>query len=407
MNQSISDVSGDSVVEQFVPRRVFIVPYRDRMQQKFFFSRQMTFLLEGENDYEIYFSHQCDVRSFNRGATKNVGFLAIKNKYPNHYKDITFIFNDLDTVPFHKLFDYYTTHGVVKHYYGFSYTLGGIVTITGRDFERINGFPNYWGWGMEDNVLQKRCEMYGVKIDRSQFYPIGSPYILQLFDGITRIVNQKDPWRATYDDGHNGLSTTHSIELSIDEVSLNPMDNIYTVENARIYYINILTFLTSIPFEQDEYINYDLRSPRRKIINPDKLPSRPNGQNGNGLLINNWTNEPFCKNQMEPEEEKIVRLNTPTVPPRMQQLRPLDGTRGHPNPQMNTPTSRGTSPKYPPSPYPRPVNNRPQVTQATQVNQGKQGRVRHVNPYAPDYARRNGIKPKATTSARVHLGGVY
>jgi len=399
MNQSISDVSEKSVVEQMVPRRVFIVPYRDRMQQKFFFCKHMSFLLEGDSDYEIYLSHQCDVRNFNRGATKNIGFLAIKNKYPNHYKDITFIFNDLDTMPFHKLFDYHTTHGVVKHYYGFNYALGGIVAITGRDFERINGFPNYWGWGMEDNVLQKRCEMYGLKIDRSHFYTIGSPYILQLFEGITRIVNRKDPWRATYDDGHNGLSTTHSIELSIDEVSLNPMDNIYTVENNRIYYINILTFLTAIPFEQDEYINYDLRSPRRKIINPDKLQSRPNGHNG--LLINNWTNEPYCKNQIDPEEEKIVRLNTPTVPPRAQQMRPLDAARG---PAGNHPVQaqhlRGTSPKNPPHQYPRPVNNRPQPA-PTQVRQ------RPVNPYAPDYARRNRIKPKATTSARVHLGGVY
>jgi len=401
MNQSISDVSDDSG-EKVVPRRVFIVPYRDRMQQKFFFCRQMTFLLEGETDYEIYFSHQCDSRSFNRGAAKNIGFLAIKNKYPNHYKDITFIFNDLDTMPFHKLFDYYTTHGVVKHYYGFNYTLGGIVAITGRDFERINGFPNYWGWGGEDNVLQKRCETYGVKIDRSHFYPIGSPYILQLFDGITRIINRKDPWRASNDDGHNGLSTTHSIELSIDEVSLNPMDNIYSVENDRIYYINILTFLTNIPFEQDEYIQYDLREPRRKIINPDKLQSRPTGQNG--LLINNWTNEPFCKNRIEPDEENLVRLNTPTVPPRGQQLRSLDGPRGHPNPQVHAPNSRGTSPKYPPNAYPRPVNNRQQGTQGTQ---GTQVKPRPVNPYAPDYARKNGIKPKATTTARVHLGGVY
>ena len=52
----------------------------------------MSFILEDCDDYEIYFSHQCDARTFNRGATKNIGFLAIKEKYPNDYKDITFIY---------------------------------------------------------------------------------------------------------------------------------------------------------------------------------------------------------------------------------------------------------------------------------------------------------------------------
>ena len=152
-----------------IPKRVFIVPYRNRIQHKFFFSKYMQFILENDDSYEIYFSHQCDARTFNRGATKNIGFLAIKNKYPNHYKDITFIFNDVDTIPFYKIFDYDTTPGVVKHYYGFKYALGGIVAIKGCDFERINGYPCFWGWGMEDNALQKRCDAHGLHIDRSVF----------------------------------------------------------------------------------------------------------------------------------------------------------------------------------------------------------------------------------------------
>jgi len=49
-----------------VPKRVFIVPYRNRVQHKFFFSKYMQFILENDNDYEIYFSHQCDARSFNK-----------------------------------------------------------------------------------------------------------------------------------------------------------------------------------------------------------------------------------------------------------------------------------------------------------------------------------------------------
>ena len=99
-----------------IPKRVFIVPYRNRIQHKFFFSKYMSFILEDADDYEIYFSHQCDPRTFNRGATRNIGFLAVKEKYPNDYKDITFIFNDVDTIPFTKIFEYKTTPGVVKHY---------------------------------------------------------------------------------------------------------------------------------------------------------------------------------------------------------------------------------------------------------------------------------------------------
>ena len=34
---------------------------------------------------------------------------------------MTFIFNDLDTIPFSNIFDYETERGVVKHYYGYSF----------------------------------------------------------------------------------------------------------------------------------------------------------------------------------------------------------------------------------------------------------------------------------------------
>lgn len=282
-----------------IPSRIFIVPYRNRKEQKFFFSNQMSFILEGEADYEIYFVHQSDNRSFNRGATKNIGFLAMKDKYPNDYQNISFIFNDVDTVPFHKIFDYSTTPGIVKHYYGFEYALGGIVVINGADFEKVNGYPNFWGWGMEDACLQKRCLKYNLSIDRSQFYKIGSPEILQLFDGVSRLICKKDPQRMQKDSGVDGLISIHSLEYNIDMKSTNPSDNEFVKENTRINMINVSNFTTHNRFEADEYYDYDLREPKSNF----KTTSKVRFQNPVNTP-EEWKNIPFYPTA---EEKKSIQ----------------------------------------------------------------------------------------------------
>ena len=251
-----------------IPTKVFIVPYRNRKQHKFFFCNHMNFLLEDHLNYEIYFSHQYDERPFNRGATKNIGFLTIKEKYPENYKDITFIFHDIDTLPFHKIFNYQTDKGMIKHYYGFDYALGGIVVIKGSDFELTNGYPNFWGWGNEDSVFQKRCLRNHLKIDRTQFYTIGSPEILQFFDGVTRIVSPREYNIGQDDSGVDGISTIHRLTTSLLPHSLNDEDNVYIVNSDRIHYINILSFLTSVRFNNNDYYNYDLRQSTKTIVKP-------------------------------------------------------------------------------------------------------------------------------------------
>ena len=382
-----------------IPTIIFIVPYRNRPQHKFFFSNYLTTIMAGRDDYEIFFSHQCDSRSFNRGATKNIGFLAAKNKYPNNYKDITFVFNDIDTIPFSTIFDFETIIGTVKHFYGFKYALGGIVSLKGCDFEAINGYPNFWGWGMEDNVLQKRCERIGLTINRNQFYPIGSPEIIHLFDGVSRIINSKDPLRATNDNGIDGLKTIHKLNYSVDFESTNPLDNIHIIDSDKVFMVNIDTFMTNVKFEHEEYYKYDIREPPHKIIQPDKIAI-----NKIAHLTDDWSNIPFYpttekKQEMinkygEDQAEQIIQYSynnsidptIPVVPPQLQYK------------QYNANNANSSIKLH-------------EIQMYNQSMRQKNSNIRiippNINKFSPEYSRIMATKSKASKSANIGLGGVY
>lgn len=236
-----------------IPKIIFIVPYRDRENQKNLFLRQMKYVLEdlSPDDYKIYFSEQCDNRDFNRGAMKNIGFITMKLKYPNDYKNITFVFNDVDTMPYKKnLLNYQTTENNIKHFFGFNFTLGGIVSILGSDFEKIKGFPNLWCWGYEDNAFQYRALNLGINIDRSQFYNFLDKEIIQFTDDIFKKVNKQEFYRYK-EKTDDGIHTIQSLDYTIDE------------ENQTI---NITGF--TIPFQNNsnENILHDISKSNSPFI---------------------------------------------------------------------------------------------------------------------------------------------
>ena len=201
-----------------IPKIIFIVPYRDRRQEKRIFSVYMKYIMEDydKNDYEIYYSHQTDARPFNRGATKNIGFLVMKNKYPNDYHNITFVFNDVDTLPVKKnTFNYATTKGIVKHFYGFTFALGGIFSIVGSDFEKCNGFPNNWGWGLEDNVMNDRVLLNEIVINRELFYFRNTRDVISLYDTPNRIINNKEPGNYLANNLNDNLNNITELEYTI------------------------------------------------------------------------------------------------------------------------------------------------------------------------------------------------
>jgi hypothetical protein len=229
-----------------VPKMIFIVPYRDRKEHKIFFTIYMKHIMEDipKTDYEIYFVEQKDTRPFNRGGMKNIGFIAMKYKYPNDYKNITFVFNDVDTLPYTKnLLHYETTPGVVKHFYGFKFTLGGIFSIRGADFEKINGFPNFWSWGGEDNYMLKRVELAGLYIDRSNFFNILDRNILQMCDGVKKIICRKEAAYIVNMNCNDGLITIRNLNFDVKD------------EYINVYFFQTNNDPSRLRFEEQDIVN--------------------------------------------------------------------------------------------------------------------------------------------------------
>ena len=209
-----------------VPKFIIIVPYRDRNAQKEQFEAQMKIVLEDihPSHYRIVYVHQCDARSFNRGAMKNIGFQWVKSTYPLDYKRMTLVFQDVDTIPARKgLFDYETVPGTIKHFFGHMFALGGMVSINAADFEMLNGFPNYWAWGFEDNSLQNRAVAAKLNIDRSIFFPMMDANIIKLDDGNSRIVNRTEFDRYMnefkYNNTNDGIKSLFNVNFQMDDVT--------------------------------------------------------------------------------------------------------------------------------------------------------------------------------------------
>jgi len=232
-----------------IPTYIFIIPYRNRGEHMFFFKRHMNYILEDlqKQSYDFVFVHQNNQMPFNRGAMKNMGFNYVKEKYPNDYKSIILIFNDVDTVPYKKgLLDYNVEFGCIKHFYGYRFALGGIFSIRAGDFEKLNGFPNYWGWGFEDNVLNKRAIECKININRNNFYPIQSMQILHFVDDYqkkidTNTLHKQFNKKYKENDGLNKLTNyKYTIDKSNQMIHVLKFTSLYPHSNFKPFYHNVL-----------------------------------------------------------------------------------------------------------------------------------------------------------------------
>ena len=179
------------------PEIVIIVPYKNRKSHYNFYIKYMNNYMNNiyKKNFKIFFCNQLEDKPFNRGAIKNIGFLICKKLYKN-YKNITFMFQDIDTLPIHNL-DLKTNRGIIKDFYGVDKALHSLFTINGADFEKLKGYPNFWYWGFEDNVLYDKAINNNLKIDRSIYYELGDTkniIILDNNDKSKRLFSNKQGW---------------------------------------------------------------------------------------------------------------------------------------------------------------------------------------------------------------------
>ena len=223
--------------------KIFIVPYRNRPVQRRIFLQHMQYILEDEEDYQIFFITQNDSRHFNRGAMKNLGFLMVKEAYPKTYKNIDLVFHDLDNLIGEKNQVHFSTEPeVIYHIFGNheQNNIGGIFVIKAGDFEKINGFPNFWGWGWEDTVFGWRARTNNIKRKKGPFN-LFSTKIVHLatgYDNRRRIANiynkeffEKIKKNTTCPDGIQTLK-----KLSYEQKVVNKKVKEYTINTFEVFF---------------------------------------------------------------------------------------------------------------------------------------------------------------------------
>lgn len=164
------DVESAEKKQQGTP--AILVPYRDNLAKER--SPQLKDFVEHFskapwNQCHVYIIEQSDDdRLFNRGALLNIGARLAK-------KHSHIILHDVDLLPEESLLPYYRMipdhplhiGWVWKTKYNYSNFLGGILSLTWKDFDRVNGYPNqFWGWGGEDDVLRNRLIQGNIPVYR-------------------------------------------------------------------------------------------------------------------------------------------------------------------------------------------------------------------------------------------------
>lgn len=272
----LKDVSQDAKV-------AIIIPYRNREEHLKELKKHFQ-----NTSFDIYVIEQANMQRFNRGILLNIGFdLAKKNKKYDYY-----IFHDVDSLPDEELIKLYMYKGKkIIHYaspflgykYDFPTFLGGILGITREDYEKINGYPNFFfGWGGEDDAVYDRIALNHLKVYRPSY----GKYIL--FEHPNATPQEENPLK------WEGL-VQNVKEWKRD--GLSELDSLYIVKSETITQNpNLYFYKVKIPFYHEKHMEYI--SLMRPLITWNEVEKN---------IFETYTEpKPFSKNQNTNQEMKSV-----------------------------------------------------------------------------------------------------
>ncbi len=156
----------------------FIIPYRKRESNlnSWIHQCRKTYMQNAESvigAFDIVLVEQDNDNPFNKGVLLNVGFWKAMEIHHNKYGGggvltvrPNLIFNDVDV--FCKKPTHIRPEPMVRHPYGQDHCLGCIFVCSPEAYIGFNGFSNsYNGWGREDADALLRCNVKGIKVDRT------------------------------------------------------------------------------------------------------------------------------------------------------------------------------------------------------------------------------------------------
>jgi beta-1,4-galactosyltransferase 1 len=192
-----------------VPACNIVIPYRDRLNN-------LRGVIKGLSEHLKDVPHRIRVveqeqgKPFNRGMLSNVGF-HLFGQDAGHWS-----FHDADLVPESPSCDYslpeLPTHmsrfnSQTNYASTYDEAFGGVVLFTPEHFMQVNGYSNkYWGWGLEDDDLFKRCQVSGLAVARrygryfsqSHTPKCERPFVGSLDERAAMVKQSSPDWKANF-----------------------------------------------------------------------------------------------------------------------------------------------------------------------------------------------------------------